>query len=321
MPARLLVRLAASAALLAGSWAAAAETLHVGKASPNSIAMVPADIAAATGLYKKHGLDVELISFEGPAKMHQAIAAGSVDIGVGAGPELEFIIKGAPEIAIADMAGPPLFLGMIVPYDSPAKTADDLRGKRIGVSSAGSVTEWMTLELARVKGWGPDGIRTVALGGSFAGKLAAMKTGQVDGLLISCAVGFQREKTKDGRLLIPVSDYVKDFVSTALFASNEMTKKDGQAITRFLAAWLDAVRFMKTNRAEAVKIAQKVTGYDQDIEEREFDLVLPMFSETGKFSKAGLDTLARSFEPEIREKHPDMTKLYTEKFLPVAPAK
>ena len=317
MSARLLRGLVVLATALAALPAARAETLHVGKASPNSIAMVPADVAEAAGLYKKHGLDVELISFEGPAKMHQAVVAGSIDIGVGAGPELEYIVQGVPEIAIADMAGPPLFLGMIVPYESPARTADDLRGKRIGVSSAGSITEWMTLELARVKGWGANGISTVALGGSFAGKIAALRTGQVDGLLISCAVGFQQDKVKQARLLIPVSDYVKDFVSTALFASNKMAQENPGTITRFLAAWLDAVAFMHTNRQEAVKIARKVTGYDQDVEEREFDLVLPMFSRTGRFDKAGLDVIARSFPPEVQAKHPDMAKLYTERFLPV----
>src|SRR5258706_9459845 len=98
MPAPLRRRLAllVTAAALLGLPAAQAEPLHVGKASPNSISMVPVDIALARGLYKKHGLDVEMISFEGPAKMHQATAAGSVDIGVGSGPELEYIVKGVP---------------------------------------------------------------------------------------------------------------------------------------------------------------------------------------------------------------------------------
>lgn len=304
------------AALLAGMSIAQAEVLHVAKASPNSISMVPVDIALAQGMFKKHGLDVEMVSFEGPAKMHQGMTAGSIDIGVGSGPEFEFLVKGAPEIAIAQMGDAPLFLGMIVPYESPAKTAEDLKGKRIGISSAGSVTEWMTLELARVKGWGPEGIKTVALGGSFAGKIAAMRTDQVDGLLISCGVGFQLEKQKQGKLLIPVSDYVTDFVSTAVFASNDAAAQRGAEITRFLAAWIDAVEFMHKNRSDAVEIARKVTGYDRDIEEREFDLVLPMFSTTGKFSKAGLEVIARSFDAETREKHADMSKLYTEKFLP-----
>jgi NitT/TauT family transport system substrate-binding protein len=318
MPALLLPRplLILLAALLAGMSIAQAEVLHVAKASPNSISMVPVDIALAQGMFKKHGLDVEMVSFEGPAKMHQGMTAGSIDIGVGSGPEFEFLVKGAPEIAIAQMGDAPLFLGMIVPYESPAKTADDLKGKRIGISSAGSVTEWMTLELARVKGWGPEGIKTVALGGSFSGKIAAMRTDQVDGLLISCAVGFQLEKQKQGKLLIPVSDYVTDFVSTAVFASNDAAAKRGAEITRFLAAWIDAVEFMHKNRSDAVEIARKVTGYDRDIEEREFDLVLPMFSTTGKFSKVGLEVIARSFDAETREKHPDMSKLYTEKFLP-----
>jgi hypothetical protein len=44
--------------------------------------------------------------------------------------------------------------------------------------------------------------------------------------------------------------------------------------------------------------------------------VMPMFSDTGRFSQVALVTLERSFSPEIREKKPDMSTLYTEKFLP-----
>src|SRR5439155_9870184 len=123
-------------------------------------------------------------------------------------------------------------------------------------------------------------------------------------------------KQKQGKLLIPVSDYVTDFISTSIFASNAAAEKRGAEITRFLAAWLDAVDFMHKNRSEAVEIARKVTGYDRDIEEREFDLVLPMFSTTGKFSKVGIEVIARSFDAETREKHPDMSKLYSSKVLP-----
>ena len=131
--------------------ALAADKLRAGKASPTSDVMLPVDIGVKTGIFAKHGLDVEVITFSGGAKLHQAMAADAVDIGVGAGTELALLAKGAPEIAIANVAGKVLFLGIGVGADSKARTADDLKGAKIGVSSNGSLTYWLAQELARVK--------------------------------------------------------------------------------------------------------------------------------------------------------------------------
>jgi hypothetical protein len=60
-----------------------------------------------------------------------------------------------------------------------------------------------------------------------------------------------------------------------------------------------------------------VTGFDQDVEEHEFDTVMPMFSADGKFDKRALGVLARSLvEVGMVEREPDLSKLYTEEFLP-----
>src|SRR5215813_4664647 len=75
----------------------AADKLRIGKASPTSDVMLPVDIGVKTGIYGKHGLDVEVITFSGGAKLHQAMAADAIDLGVGDGTELALVAKGAPE--------------------------------------------------------------------------------------------------------------------------------------------------------------------------------------------------------------------------------
>lgn len=121
------------------------------------------------------------------------------------GPDLAYVAKGAPELGIAQMAGPPLFLGVVVRYDSPAKTPDDLKGKTIGVSAGGGVTRWLMLKLAQQKGWGPDGITLVATGGDWPSQVAALTTKQIDAAVTASALGFKLEETKQGRLLFPTS--------------------------------------------------------------------------------------------------------------------
>ena len=296
---------------------AAAEPLRVGKAQPQAFSFVPLDVGIEKGLFKKYGLEIEATGFAGGARLHQGIAAGAIDVALGSGPDLPFVIKGAPELAVAALGGPPLLLGIIVPFDGPVKSADDLKGKKIGVSSLSSLTGWLALELARQKGWGPNGVTPVAIGGSFEGNVAAMKTGQVDAFIEASALGLQLEEKKEGRLLMPASDYVRDFHIHIIFASNKLIKEQPDAIKSFLKGWFETIAYMRQNKAETVAIAKRITGFDQAVEEREYDLVMPMFSADGKFEQKGLATLRRSFvELGLLDKEPDMSTLYTERFLP-----
>ena len=312
-----LIVLAALAALILGLAPAAAEPLRVGKAQPQAFSFVPLDVGIEKGLFKKYGLEVEGTGFAGGARLHQGMAAGAIDIALGSGPDLPFVLKGAPELAVAALAGPPLLLGIIVPYDGPVKSAEDLKGKKIGVASLSSLTGWLALELARQKGWGPNGVTPIALGGSFEGNVAAMKTGQVDAFIEASALGLQLEEKKEGRLLMPAADYVRDFHIHIIFASNKLTKEQPEALKSFLKGWFETISYMRQNKAETVAIAKRITGFDQAVEEREYDLVMPMFSVDGKFDQKGLATLRRSFvELGLLDKEPDMSTLYTERFLP-----
>ena len=67
------------------------------------------------------------------------MAADSLDISLGSGPAMAFIAKGSPVQAIAAMAGPPLDLMIVVRPDGP-KSAAELKGKKISVSTVGGLT-------------------------------------------------------------------------------------------------------------------------------------------------------------------------------------
>jgi ABC-type nitrate/sulfonate/bicarbonate transport system substrate-binding protein len=101
-----MLRAGLLAALLLGpSFAAsAAEKLRVGKAVPEAFSFVPVDIGIRKGIFARHGLELESISFAGDARMQQAAAADSIDILLGSGPAMAFIAKGAPIKAVAAMA-------------------------------------------------------------------------------------------------------------------------------------------------------------------------------------------------------------------------
>src|SRR5215472_13452758 len=181
--------------------AGAAETLRVGKAVPGAFSFVPLDIGMKKGFFQKHGVEAESIAFAGDAKMQQAMASDSIDLALGSGPAMAFIVKGSPIKAIAAMAGPPLLLTLIVRPDDTVKTIADLKGKRVSVSTVGSLTYWLVSETARQQGWGPNGINIAPMGVAQP-QIAALKRKEIDGIVTDISTALDLERIGDGRILM-----------------------------------------------------------------------------------------------------------------------
>jgi len=295
---------------------ASAETLRVGKAGREAFSFVPADVGQRTGLFKKHGIDLEIASFGGDARIQQALAADGIDIGLGSGPGLAFIVKGSPAKGIAAMADPPLIFALVVRADDSVKTPDDLRGRKVGVSTVGSVTSWIISEVSRQRGWGLDGIAQVPIGDD-ANRIAALKTRSVDAAIVNLAVALNFVQRGEGRVLLRFGDLVKDFHIHVIFATDKAIATRPDALRAFLRGWFDTIAFMRANKAETVAIAREVMDTDAATTAGIYDELMPMFSDDGRFSAKALATLSRSFvEMKTLAAEPDMSKLYTEDFLP-----
>jgi ABC-type nitrate/sulfonate/bicarbonate transport system substrate-binding protein len=294
--------------------AGAAEKLRVGKAVPEAFSFVPLDIGMRQGIFARHGLEIESIAFAGDARMQQAMASDSLDIALGSGPAMAFIVKGAPIKGVAAMAGPPLLLAIVVRPDGP-KTPADLKGKTVSVSTAGSLTYWLVSETSRRQGWGPTGINIAPMG-AMPGQLAALKRGDIDGAIMDIGNALDLEKRGEGRVLVRFNE-IKDFHIHVIFAADKLIAGRPESVRSFLAGWFDTITFMRQNKAETVKIAMEVTNKDQDITGRSYDELMGMFSDTGRFDPAALETLKKSYvELKLLPSEPDMAKLYTEAFLP-----
>jgi ABC-type nitrate/sulfonate/bicarbonate transport system substrate-binding protein len=246
--------------------------------------------------------------------MQQAAAADSIDILLGSGPAMAFIAKGAPIKGVAAMAGPPLLLAIVVRPDGP-KTAADLKGKKISVSTAGSLTYWLVSETSRRQGWGPGGIEIAPMG-AMPGQIAALKRGDIDGVIMDIGNAFDLEKRKEGRILVRFQD-IKDFHIHVIFATDKTIATKPERVRGFLKGWFETIDFMRKNKAETVKLAMEVTNKDAEITGRVYDELMPMFSDTGKFDAAALETLRKSYvELKLLPSEPDMSTLYNEAFLP-----
>ena len=295
--------------------ASALEKLRTGKAIALPFDFTPLDIGMAKGFFQKHGIELDIASFAGSAKLQQALAADALDIGLGSGPELAFVAKGAPVLGICAYAGP-VNLMMVVRPDSGITKVSDLKGKRISASTVGSLTDWVTREVSRRQGWGNDGIIVTPLGTNEA-QVAAMRAKETDGLAVDPAGAFRLEEQGVGKILLRYSTVAPVFINHVTYASNKIIAAHPEELKEFLAGWFDTIAWMRKNKDEAVKLAAPIMHTSIEIGGRDYDETMPTFSDTGKFEPAALKVLSRSFvQMGSLPAEPDMSKLYTEKFLP-----
>jgi ABC-type nitrate/sulfonate/bicarbonate transport system substrate-binding protein len=309
--------LALLATLLFVTPSAAVDKLKVGKAVPEAFSFVPLDIGMKKGFFQKYGVEAESIAFAGDAKMQQAMASDSIDLALGSGPAMAFIVKGSPIKAIAAMAGPPLLLTLVVRKDDASlKSPADLKGKRVSVSTVGSLTYWLVSETSRQQGWGPDGILIAPMGATQP-QIAALKRKEIDGMVTDISTALSLEQAGDMRILMRFGDLVKDFHIHVIFATNKDIAEKPAALRNFLKGWFDTIHFMRANKAETVDIAKDVIHKDADITARTYDTLMPMFSDDGRFDPKAMAVLAKSYvELKVLPSEPDPKELVNESFLP-----
>ena len=293
-----------------------AQPIRVGKAGAEAFSFVPVDIGTQMGIFARHGIETRIAAFGGSGKLQQAMAVDAVDIGLGGGPDLAFIAKGSPVKGVAALAGPPLSLVIIVRPDGGVNTVEDLKGKRIGVSTAGSLTSWLVSELARQHGWGPDGVMTTSIGDN-TGRAAALRSGALDAAVIDPATALRMQKLGAARILTGFGDLVHDFHVHAIFATNKLIATRPEAVRGFLAGWFETIAWMRAHRAETAKLSAPIMGVDEDIAAQTYDLVMPMFSATGRFDPKAMEVLQRSWvELGTLQTAPDPATLIDTRFLP-----
>jgi NitT/TauT family transport system substrate-binding protein len=313
----LLASLLATPLALHGGAGFALDQVRFGKAVPNSFAFGAAEIGVQAKICEQEGIDLQVLSFQGDARVQQALTADGIDVAVGSGPGLGFRAKGVPAIGVAAMYGPPSNLCLAVLANSPIKTVADLKGKHIGVTTAGSLTDWLTRELSRQQGWGSDGIKIEALGSAQA-RLAAMSRGELDGLVIESAIGFELEEQGKGRNVLLFGDIAKHFYTHVIFATDAMIEKRPDLLKRFLRGWFKTVAFMRANKDFTVKSEAKTVDVRESVASKIYDTQIGGFSSDGAWDPAAIDVIRNSLKDlGILETVPEAKTIYNDKFVPV----
>ena len=120
-------------------------------AAPVRVAALPVDVGALSyfaqeqGFFKKHGLDVQIVTGTNGAAIAAAVAGGSMDIGDGNITTLALAHeRGVPFVMVAPSgaySSKAPTAALLVLRNSAIKSAKDLTGKIVAVSAARDISE------------------------------------------------------------------------------------------------------------------------------------------------------------------------------------
>lgn len=236
--------LAVAGVMLAVSAASAEDTLKLAVGQRGNWDTSVSEIGQRAGIFKKHGLVLEIVYTQGAGETQQAVISGSVDIGIAAGVMgvLGAYSKGAPVRIIGAETTGAGDLYWYVKADSPIKTVKDFSGKTVAYSTNGSSTHGVVTALVKENGITP---KLTATGGP-PGTLTQVMSGQIDVGWAAPPFGMKELKEGKIRILARGSDVpsLKGQTVRAIIVNADSLKNKKDAIMRFVQAYRESVDFM-----------------------------------------------------------------------------
>ncbi len=295
------------------------DKVSAGKSVGTAWAFLPLEIGLEEGIFAKYGIDEEISVLTGDAKLQQALTSDSISFGLGSGPSMAFAVKGSPVVAVAAFAMEPRNISVIIAPDSAIKTVADLKGKTISVTTAGSLTDWLVRRLSVTEGWGPEGVKIVALG-SFESSLPALKTRQIDGIMAATEAGYLVEERGEAKILVGMEKYAPKFHTHVVFARKDLVASNPDLVTRFLKGFFGTIAFMKANKAKTTEIAVRVMHQTPTAMNKTYDYEISMLEDDGHFDPEAVAVIKDSLVGMgLLAEKPTDDQLFTTKFLPVKP--
>ena len=212
--------------------ARAADTVRVGLAAVYPAYAIPY-AANELGFYKEKNLDVQITQFRGGPATQEALASGAIDIStIAPGAAALAIAKGVQEKIVA-LSVPPTPQGwyILVPTASSIKSMAELKGKTVGVTQKGSLTDfWVQRAAAKA------GITVQAIPLGAPAVMPALKAKQVDAAILWPIFSYKGLADGDFRSISDLGATMEPSVSEGWAASNELIRNRPAVLRRWLEA-------------------------------------------------------------------------------------
>jgi NitT/TauT family transport system substrate-binding protein len=267
------------------SWA---QTTNVRIAFNGFGGIVPLYLGQDVGIFKKQGLNLEMIFIPGGSLSLQALIGKSLDLLLTGGPPVvNGYLQGAK---IKIIGGVTNLLPYMFVATGGVRSAEQLKGKRIGISRFGSNTDYVVRLALNQFALSPNDVQIIQVGGSQA-RLVAMKSGAIHATVLSPEESIVAQKMGYGILL----DFIEkgiEFPHVNVVARDDYLETQTQTVRGFMRAYIESVRFYKSHRAEAVsKIVFLSKLPDRQMAEVVYDSSLRATPDDGKPTLKGMEVV------------------------------
>jgi NitT/TauT family transport system substrate-binding protein len=284
------------ALLSCASAAPAADRMRIAYSSISG-AYVGIWVAHDAGLFAKEGLDNQMILIPSATQLAQVAVAGDVDIAsLGGGPMIAAALSGADLKVIGNNVNKMIFSIYAKPE---VKSIEELRGKRIGVSRFGSSSDVSARYALRKFNLDPQKDVILLQLGSMSSIFGALRSGAVDGGLVSPPTQFLTEKL-GFKELVSITEMNFAYPNPAMAVPGDLIRKRPDLLDRFMRAYVRGVHRARTDREFAIKsLAKYTTVTDPVLLGKTYDFYLDKVIERAPYINMGgmqnaLDDLART---------------------------
>jgi len=302
--------------LLACLWPAAAlaQTTALRVGFNGFFGAAPLYLAQDAGIFRKQNLNLEMIFIAGGSISTQALVGKSLDILLTGGPPfLNAYLRGAK---IKIVAGVTNILPYVVIAVPSITNAEQLRGKKIGISRFGSNTDFVIKIALASFGLAPADVSVLQIGGSGA-RLAALRSGAIQATVLTPEEALAAQKLG----LTPLLDFIAkgiEFPHVSVVAREDTMQAQAPLLRRFLAGYLEAIRYFKSNRTEATRKMMALTkSGDLESAEKAFESYTRSLPDDGKPTVKGLEALIADFaRDDPKAKNLTVAQIVDVSFLP-----
>jgi NitT/TauT family transport system substrate-binding protein len=212
--------------------------------------------ALDTGFYKKNGLEVDLIFIPSSTTSVSSVVAGDVQVANNSGGAVANAAVGGASVVMTACYINTLPYELVV-HES-IKSAEDLKGKSVGISRVGSASD--VAARALVKGLGLEPVKDVPIlqVGGAPERAAAFRTGRIAGFPSPPGI-IHLAKSMPHRILISTADFQKrfDFPYICSTTTKGFLTARRDTVSRITMALIEATQFLKTRKEESKKLIAK----------------------------------------------------------------
>ena len=263
---QILATITIATMLGASAMAQAADTVRIGLPTKTYWPTTIAETAVRQKLFEKEGITAELTIYRGGAETFEAMAAGAADVILDATSLVSAGRKKGVNSKVLASAATDYYGWQLMTLSKSTLGANDLKGKKVAITSAGSGSDLLALWTQQDK---KTEFTRVPVGGG--GLVPNLLAGNVDAAVVYSPLSFQISKSGEARTILDFSKEVPPNLAAGWIALDKYVQDKPQLVQKTLNALYGALMYMRANRDASVKLITELYEIPAEIAALEYE--------------------------------------------------